>query len=305
MAGTLDRPPPPPAESPVSDLPIMENPEWRPAPLREPTHGMRRMRPDATFRTLFGLVVIWGVLVMVFVANRLSDNFLEVEPRLSQSINTDQVLMRRLDPAQKLPLPLTMYMRNVSAQQAMQLVSNYVGFEMDPDDLTLLDEEPRTISFDEIPLYQAIHQLIDNPGLGVSMMGRQLNLFHQRIELEGDADSGSVNWQARLPLSEARQLIVPSGQLNLWFMIRLEGPPANGQGEWREVLVELWRGSDLLSLTRAPLDAQGRAQLELSASDSLVFMVKRISERAAAAPGEYELAFYYLYDAEPAPAAAD
>jgi len=265
----------------------------------------KRVRPDSTFRTLVGLVIVWASLVLVFSAHELSQSHIELELAGLSGSNAVQVLVQGLDPRVKLMMPLSMYSGGMTPRQALKNITSYAGLGVDESSLGKMSEQTRTIEFEQVALYKAIHGLIDDPSVGFALTGRNLLLYPQTFERNptpGGTDA--YYWKARLELSNLRLLIVPSTQSDLWVSLRLMSEPNRSPDQWRKMQIELWRGSELLTMTVAQLDAYGGAKLRLDTTDRVAFSVRRVSEAGAGRAGVYELSLNHSRSgpAEDAPA---
>ena len=282
--------------------PQTEEPTEAAPPAPKPILGSPRkhVKPDSTFRTLVGLVIVWASLVLVFSAHELSQSHIELELAGLSGSNAVQTLVQGLDPSVKLMVPLSMYSRGMTPRQALVNITSHAGLGVDESSLGWMSDQSRTIEFEQVALYKAIHDLIDDPSIGFALTGRNLLLYPQAFERNptpGGTDA--YYWKARLELSNLRLLIVPSAQSDLWVSLRLMSEPSRPPDQWRKIQVELWRGSELLTMTAAQLDEYGGAKLRLDTADRVAFSVRRVGEAGEGRAGVYELSFNHSRSGPP------
>ena len=259
-----------------------------PSPTQGPT--------ESVMGVWLGLIVIWVCLTLVFTAHRLSESYIRLEAPDKPHLNRDQTLLRALEPNVKLLLPFSMYTRGTSPIEALSNVAEQVGFHLDIDRLNRfgIDNTKRRIHYESKPLFEVIHDLLRDSTLGFAVKGRELVVFRQSLETEkAGAVVRSLDWKAQLDLNTQRMLIVPTSAIDLWFSIRLTGRPDVEPVHWRTVQLELWRGPEWITMSRAQLDATGYAQLNLATADRISFEIRRIEPPEAQMPGAWRLGLHF------------
>jgi hypothetical protein len=271
-----------------------DQPEARLSPLSSQAAGKARV--DSPLATFMGLIVLWLSLLVIFTAHRLSDSFIRLETPEVKNLNQDQSFLRALEPREELLLPFKMHLRETSARQALVNIAASVGFNIQEENLKKrLSDEPRTIRFNNMPLYKAIHELLHDSNLGFALQERNLFFFKQTLETSGTPEHKyTLDWKAQMELTGNRLLVFPSGSSDLYFTIHLIRDVNSPDHQWRTVQVEVWRGTECLTTAKSMLDEKGNAQLSMSTAENIAVSITRLDTPAAdSKPGRYGLQFYY------------
>jgi len=288
---------PPPESNPD------ETPEpGREAPARDPEAlsmaPASAPRLDSPLRTLLGLIVLWASLLLIFTAHQISDSSIHLEAHGLRTLSHEHSVLEALEPQTKLLLPFSMYFRNTSPREALANIAAHpdINFKLHEGTLDKLDDKVKSLRFEGVPLYQILHGLLPpNARYGFALKGRDLLVFRQQLETQGQpAHKYDLTWQAELALSRDPLLIVPSGKIDLWFSVVLKeefSPP--GPQPAPTVQVEVWKGAELLSWSKARLDDKGNAQLSMSTMDNVAFSITRKDEPQGDTPGLYNLQMHY------------
>jgi len=257
-----------------------------------------RVALDAPLRTLLGLIVLWASLLLIFTAHQLSDSSIHLAPHGLRTLSHEHSVLQALDPQTKLLLPFSMYFRNTSPREALASIAAHpdINFKLSDGTLDKLDDKAKTIRFEDMPLYQILHGLLaPNDREGFALRGHDLLVFKQQLETQGQPDHKyDLTWQAELALSRNPLLIVPTGKIDLWFSVAFrEDFSSPGPQPAPTLQVEVWKGTELLSWSKARLDEKGNAQLSMSTMDSIAFSITRKDEPQGDKPGLYKLQMHY------------
>jgi hypothetical protein len=267
------------------------------APPAPPSAALaQRPAPDAPLRTLLGLLVVWAGLFLVFMAHYISDTRIELSLPVVEGLRQEQSIESLLEPRAVLLLSYKMHARGISPREALANLAASASFTIDRTKLRDLGlgDRPDDIHFDDLPLYQAVHQLLGDPSRGFALIGRNLIVFAQSLEIEGARDSGlRLDWKAELPLTRQRMLVVPSERSNVWFSIHLTGDPTSTLEDLNSVQVEVWKGSEWLTMAKADLDDAGNAQLSLATVDRIALSIQTRRPPIRNDAGLYALNFFF------------
>ncbi|MCL5270739.1 MAG: hypothetical protein M1457_09380 [bacterium] len=140
-----------------------------------------------------------------------------------------------------------------------------------------------------------MRDLLGTTSLGVAFQGHTLRVINQRLEIQQQSDGKRmIDWKAgRIALSRLPLVIVPSGESDIWFSIRMVGALLPDE-ELRTVQFEVWRDAEWITMARAVLNNQGYAQLSLSTIETIAFSVQTVTAPKGEDPGLYDLGFYCL-----------
>lgn len=289
----------PPAPNPVAAPPVAE------AELSAPSGDLaawpkpRLSRVDSPTHTLFGLVVIWIALWLVFTANRWSESYVRVAPGGIASgagaSEQDHALIMALEPRAKILQPIELHFPRMSTAEALKTLGSYVRLNINPANLKLVDgDSERSIAFRGEPLYRVIHQLLGDEQLGFALRVNDLQVFEQQLTITGGEPLRDMRWKAQLELTPQRLLVFPSGHAPLWLSLRLSGSVEQDTRNWQTVQVEIWRGGELLTVAQAPLNAQGQALLSTtSTADKVALKIEREGTTRPDRPASYGIDFHY------------
>lgn len=261
----------------------------------------RRLRLDSPVRTLLGLATLWVVLMLIFYAHSLSDSYLHLEtPGVKSPQPQEHALFQAMEPHETLLLPFSMRFHDTTPLQALSNIAKYADFRIADSELDRLErkgrkvKEARTLQFDVVPLYRTIHELLGTSSLGFVMRGRNVGFIEQIVEETGAPEQKYVlDWKADVELDRHRLLIFPSGTSDLSFSVRLLRDVSVPDAPWRLVQVEVWKGTECLTMAKAALDETGKAQLSMSNVENIAFLIDRQVEPKGDQPGRYNLHFVY------------
>lgn len=255
---------------------------------------------DSPLRTLLGLIVLWGSLVLIFSAHRFSESYIRLETPIGikNSASLDQSILQSLDPRVELLLPFSMYLGGTSPRQALANIAAHVGFTISEEDLKELSgKEIRTIHYENLPLYKALYDLIQKPSLGFAIQGRTIKIIKQKLEEETGGKAGhgiNFGWKAELELSKDPLLIIPTGKTDVGFFIHLTRDERQTDGQYNLVQVEVLKGSECLTMAKAQFDENGNAKTSsMSNAQSIALTVARKGKPQPNKPGRFALEFYY------------
>jgi hypothetical protein len=231
---------------------------------------------------------------MVFMAHYMSETKIVLKLP-GEGVQQEESFVRSMEPRFTLLLPFDMHMQ-VSPIDALVNLARHVGFTIDRSALSKLgvSNAPTTVRFQGTPLYQAIHELLNDPGRGFALDNRSLIVYPQTLNTGNNDNKGlMIDWNANLRLSRQPLLVVPSGRSNVWFSIFLTGDTPQSIEAMNTVQVEVWRGAELLTMAKADLDQHGNAQLSLSTIERIAVSIKRMEPPGRSQAGLYTLGFYY------------
>src|SRR5262245_39752348 len=80
---------------------------------------------EAPLVTLFGVVVVWSSLVIVFTANRLSETYAHFDTSVLSGTGRNNAILMSLDPQVKILLPFSMFVPRMTPAKALQTVGSY------------------------------------------------------------------------------------------------------------------------------------------------------------------------------------
>ncbi len=227
----------------------------------------RAARPDSsTLGVLFGLVVIWGVLFVIFRAHELSS-------RMGVQAGDAPALAAAagIDPRARLLAPVTMYAPDLSPRDTLEGLLAKMGLEAEPQFLEQISSEPAALDFEDRPLHEVILRLLGDPGRGLALAGNRLEFIGQKLAF---GESEAIAWQGEPVIASDRPLtIVPSADLAIWFTVRRVATPAEGA---EQIQLELWQGAVPVGMARTPLSEDGRAAGEIVVDRRYTFMLRRL-----------------------------
>jgi hypothetical protein len=257
---------------------------------RKPSPAMSSARKaylDSPVKTVLGLLVLWGSLMLIFKAHRISD----AEIRLTGAPQVVQAA------GSKAPGPLleacvvALPGGDSSPREALEKVAASFALEVGQDDLKKLGEKPKAFDIKGVPLYKALHTLVGDPAVGYALQGKAIRLFNQKLENRKNL----LNWQAELPLSDTPMAIFPSGDFDLWFTIHLVRDSANLQDPWRTLQMEIWKGGVHRNTLTQTLDTSGKGMLSMSSpKENISFQLERKAPpKGSQAAGRYQMMLTY------------
>jgi hypothetical protein len=241
--------------------------------------------------TLFGLLVVWASLVIVFTANRLSDTNFHLE---TSGLGRNNSVLMSLEPQIKILLPFSMFVPHMTPAEALAAVGSYINFNVQPENLDKLETERRNFRYVDQPVYAVLHQLIGKPTLGFILQNNNMLVIPQQLEIKHGATGGrEMLWEADLNLTSQRTLVVPSGELPIWLFMRLTGEATEDVSHWNTMQIEVHRGAELLTMTRTMLDEKGNASMSMSDIQTISLRIQRVIESQGKELGRYHINFHY------------
>lgn len=247
---------------------------------------------DSPMRTMFGLVILWGSLMLIFQAHRMSDFTVRMETSSPSGAPQTEAQVKMMSSRDLMMQPFEVNMAKDSARNHFKNVAASCGLAIDDSELKMLTKEKRSHEFKGIPLYRAIHKLIDNRAIGFNIRGKAIHLFDQKLE-SSDPQNKSINWQADLDLSSEQIMVFPSVDSDIWFSIRMIRDVNRADNPWHMMQVELWRGAEQLNTIKPTLDDNGKALISMSDKESISFQVERKSQpKGNQTPGRFHLLLF-------------
>lgn len=253
----------------------------------------RRASADAPMLAIFGLLVVWASLVIVFTANRLSESYYHLDATGLTGLSRNSAVLMSLDPQVKILLPFTIFVPRMTPAEALQTVGSYVNFHVLPEGLDKLDTKRQNFRYVDQPVYAVLHKLIQKPTLGLLLQNNNLSLIDQKLEIKQGNGSREMLWEAELALPNQRTLIVPSGELPIWLSLRLIGEATEDINHWNSIQVEVHRAAELLTMTRAVLDEKGNAVMSMSDVQTISLRIQRLAAAQGKESGRYRINFHY------------
>lgn len=243
---------------------------------------------DRSGKTAFGLIIVWICMLLVVYANRESNAFirLDSEFRGGLPLAHSQVSPGSLAPQVALQGPISLFQRDTTTRQMLNMLAGYLGFafpEHELDKLGDAGEQVKSVRLEHTPVYSALHQVMNDSRFGIGLHGKDLLIFPQTLEsVRGGGNVQEMKWESELELSPEALMIFPSADNGLWFKVRLaNAPQAESTTDKPELEIEVWRGTEWLSMARVELDAAGTAQLTMSNVENSQFIVQRLTQDGA------------------------
>lgn len=289
--------PPPTGMEGTMTTPSTTPPASPDAPTAPPAHPARKDHPahtahlDSPWRTMLGLLILWGSLGLIFWANRLDTFISHVDG--ANSATPAQMLV--FDQAVDFLLrPCEVNMPNTSPRDALAQMADKLNLQLDKESLDkLLSKASGTFNYTGLPLYKVIHRLIDNRDVGYAIEGRRLLLFAQK-QTAPAAEHKQFTWETEIELSGKPISIFPSGDSDVWFTIQMIRDLSAGNDPWRTVQIDFWKGAEKQTISRLMLDGSGKAILSMSARENISFQIERKAPpQSGAAPGRYHMIFSF------------
>lgn len=253
----------------------------------------RRRQPagsalDSPMRTMFGLLVLWGAMMLICEAVHISEN--SILPTGMPSLESVKTLKTR----DMMMQPFSVNLMKDAPREHLLNVAKQCGLQLQEDDLReKFSRDKRVFELKDIPLYRALHQLIDNRAIGFAVQGKTIMLFDQKLD-PADPLKKAVNWQAELNLPDEPLLVFPSGDSDIWFSIQMIRDVNRTDNPWRHMQVELWNGAELQNMATPDLDDNGKALISMSTRHNITFQIERLPQAAAKpAPGRFRITFGY------------
>lgn len=253
-------------------------------------------RMDSPLRTMFGLVILWGSLSLIFWAYQLSSNTIQLDISGTSASSPGQMaaLVQSLAPRDILMQPCSLNMLKDSSINHLASLAATFKLDLQKNNIAQkLNKTPKAFAFKSIPLFRAIHKLIDNRGVGFAVRGRSILLYEQKLENASLEKRQRVNWEAEMELYDEPLLVFPSGDSDVWFSIQMIRDIGEESNPWRSMQVELWKGAEKQNMIKQPLDAQGKALIFLQNMESVSLQVDRKTAQGNQTPGRYHLIFNF------------
>ncbi|GEM_PF-5400899 len=266
------------AEGPASSPParVFTGGGWR-------TAAARRVVPTTPpGRALLGLMVIWGVLYLVALAQNLSDNRLDLGLDRGRQVLEQDRFLNELDPPALALLPIKdARFHRQPVRVMVQLLLADLNLEVDPGELALLPETSRSVALSEEPLHRVIHALVDDPAIGFSLSERRAHFFAQRLE-DAEPPVGPLRqfeWGANVELSAEPSVFFPSARSDLWLVLALR--PAEAGVAREGLAVEIWKGRRRLTSGVGELGPDRKVSLRFWTAGSLLVTAEAIDSPSA------------------------
>lgn len=267
----------------------------KPHPPATPARPAPASHLDSPLRTMFGLIILWGSLSLIFWAYQISSNTIQLDvagggngPLATSS------MVQSLSPRDILLQSCSLNMLKDSPSNHLASVASTFKLDLQKSSLNVkLGKTPKAFSFKRIPLFRAVHKLIDNREIGYAVRGKTILLYDQKVQTLA-LDKKQVNWQAEMDLSDEPMLVFPSGDSDWWFSIQLIRDINEASNPWQSMQVELWKGGEKQTTIKQSFDAQGKALLYLSDKKTVSLQVERkATPQGIQSPGSYSLTFNF------------
>lgn len=239
---------------------------------------------------LFGLLVVWGSLYLVAVAQSIS----YAPPAGSNTVlptgGGTSALMRQSSFPDSLPVSsMLMPVENLSLKEipARQVVKDLLykaHLHIAPQELDKIAAEARDVHFENKPLYECLYSSLGEDGLGFMVVDDMVVLIPQQLthQVPDQGPLEQFHWEADLLLGDQAASLFPSGRSDLWVRLRLL-PPSATEGEAFRIAFEIFRGSGRESFGEAILPAPGAGSLRFVTGSTLSLRIENRSEVGASA----------------------
>lgn len=236
---------------------------------------------------LFGLLVVWGSLYLVAIAQNISYAPpaggavppVAAQPSsgmMSQSSGPESL------PVSSMLMPVeNLSLREIPARQVVKDLLYKAHLHIAPQELDKIGAEARDVHFENKPLYECLYSTLGEDGLGIMVSGDRVQLIPQQVTHKYP-DQGPLeqfHWDADLLLGGRAVSLFPSGRSDLWVRLRLL-PPAAGDGNYR-IGFEIFRGPVREASGEAILPAPGAGSLRFVTDSTLSLRIENRAEVGA------------------------
>lgn len=279
----------------VIESPKLEHamPSSHSTPSHHDAPGGRATPLDSPWRTMFGLIILWGSLSLIFWAHRLDPaSRIEAPTAGGPAAHAVAALTASTD---LMLLPYEIHMPSTAPRDAVTQIAANLGLQCSPEELgKMLSAEPRNFLITGLPLFKAMHRLIANPEVGYAVDGKRIRLFYQKLH-SPDVAKKQLAWEAETELSERPIAFFPSGESNRWFTVQMIRDVNQADDPWRLAQVELWNGAEKEATARIPLGADGMGLFSaMSSRQNVSLQIKRVAPAPEArTPGRRHLIFNF------------
>lgn len=238
---------------------------------------------------LFGLLVVWGSLYLVAIAQNISYKQpaqaaaagspappAASAPFASETTPESLPVSSMLMPVENLSL------REIPARQVVKDLLYKAHLHIDPKELDKIGAEVRDVHFEDKPLYACLYSTLGEDTLGLVVVEDQVRLIPQQVT-DKAPDRGPLeqfHWDADLILSGRPASLFPTGRSDLWVRLRLLPPSGAGNGELR-VAFEVFRGTVREGSGEAILPEPGSGSLRFVAGSRLSLRIENRGEVGA------------------------
>lgn len=256
---------------------------------------------SSSFKILLGLVVVWGSLYLVALAQTISFNEISINLGGSGKGQPKRAFVAGLNVRDKVAAPMDMRFHQTPTRQIVKLALSQAGVSAEEGDLALIPDRPKSPSLSQKPLYYLLHSVIDDPEIGFSLESRQAHFFKQTIK-NADPAVGllrTFDWEATVPLRDEPTLFFPSIRSDLWVLLSVRRPAAGLGPSDPRVSVEIWRGGEEIATGEGALGPANRVNLEFSAGGKVLVSIEPAPAEpaadaiAAAAGARYKLRIFF------------
>lgn len=234
---------------------------------------------------LFGLLVVWGSLYLVAIAQNISYAPPRRAPVASALPSGASSLLPQPSKPDSLPvssmlMPVeNLNLREIPARQVVKDLLYKAHLHITPQELDKIGAEARDVHFENKPLYECLYSTLGEDGLGLMVVDDEVRLIPQQVthKLPDQGPLEQFHWDADLLLADRIVSIFPSGRSDLWIRLRLMPPPGPNVGETR-IAFEIFKGSVREGSGEALLPDPGAGALRFVAGSTLSLRLENRGE---------------------------
>jgi hypothetical protein len=201
--------------------------------------------------------------------------------------------------------------RQTSARQIVRLLLARAGIDADEEDLRRIREEPRSLQRSGVPLLDLIHEIVDDPKVGLAVRRQNADFFAHELSATEPAQGplSQFDWRARVALSTEPTLVFPSARTKVWGRFALRPAAPGVDPSQTRIAVEIWRGDERLASGEGILGPGRPAQLNFTADGFILASAERAptagAETSTAAGGRLQPFDLHIFYRETPPAAGE
>jgi len=262
--------------------PISRTPSSDGAPPQAPSDSEASHSP---LLILFGLLVVWGSLYLVAIAQNISyapprGGAAAVTPPQASSSLMPQPAAPDSLPVSSMLMPVeNLNLREIPARQVVKDLLYKAHLHISPQELDKIGAEARDVHFENKPLYACLYSTLGEDGLGLMVVDDQVRFIPQQVTHKYP-DQGPLeqfHWDADLLLADRTVSLFPSGRSDFWVRLRLL-PPMNAGGEDYRIAFEIFRGPVREGSGEALLPAPGAGSLRFVTASTLRLRIENRGE---------------------------
>lgn len=194
---------------------------------------------------LFGLVVVWGSLYLVAIAQNLSYAPNPVVVVATPAPLAGPPLPGESAPAGSMLAPVeSLSLKEVPARQVVKDLLYKAHLHVSPAELDKISSEATDLHVEGRPLYECLYSASGQEDLGWTVLDNEVRLVDQVVTHQFP-DSGPLeqfNWEVEVDVFPRPLSLFPSGRSALWLKLWLIPPDSPDAGAGR-IAFEVYRGA--------------------------------------------------------------